>query len=95
MIVLCTKHNIYACNIQTTANYYREIPLHPDWILRDLIAIFHPEMMKDYQNNIIPPQKWGVIIRVFCYELKISPFLVVVRIDISPIFVLENSKFNE
>jgi iron complex transport system substrate-binding protein len=46
-----TQHNIYACNTQTTANYYREIPLHPDWILRDLIAIFHPEMMKDYQNK--------------------------------------------
>ncbi|GHV09972.1 hypothetical protein FACS1894162_1980 [Bacteroidia bacterium] len=43
------NHNIYACNTQTTANYYREIPLHPDWILRDLIAVFHPGLMQDYK----------------------------------------------
>ncbi|GHU67319.1 iron ABC transporter substrate-binding protein [Bacteroidia bacterium] len=41
----CKNRKIYACNTQKTAHYYHELPLHPDWILEDLIRIFHPELL--------------------------------------------------
>jgi iron complex transport system substrate-binding protein len=37
------KHVIY-CNMKQTP-YYEETPVHPDWVLQDLVAIFHPEVM--------------------------------------------------
>ncbi|MDL2224505.1 ABC transporter substrate-binding protein [Bacteroidales bacterium OttesenSCG-928-M06] len=43
------QKNIYVCNTMTTSRYYRELPLHPDRILKDLIWIFHPELIPDYQ----------------------------------------------
>ncbi|MDR0427052.1 MAG: ABC transporter substrate-binding protein [Dysgonamonadaceae bacterium] len=43
------ERKIYACNTLQTANYYRELPLHPDWILRDFISIFHPELLPNHQ----------------------------------------------
>lgn len=41
------NRNIFACN---TANvpYYEELPLHPDWLLKDLIHIFHPELLPNH-----------------------------------------------
>jgi iron complex transport system substrate-binding protein len=42
------NRNVYACNTLKTS-YYREIPLHPDWILKDMVKIFHPELFPDYQ----------------------------------------------
>ncbi|MDR0546781.1 MAG: ABC transporter substrate-binding protein [Dysgonamonadaceae bacterium] len=39
------NRKIYACNTQKTAHYYHELPLHPDWILEDLIRIFHPGLL--------------------------------------------------
>ena len=42
------RHVIY-CNMKQTP-YYEETPVHPDVVLTDLIAIFHPELMPaDYQ----------------------------------------------
>ena len=38
------KHNIFVCNTGTVP-YYEEMPLHPDRVLRDLILIFHPELL--------------------------------------------------
>jgi iron complex transport system substrate-binding protein len=43
------NRNIFACNTFKTPDYYQELPLHPDRILRDLIAVFHPELLPDYQ----------------------------------------------
>ncbi|MDH8701201.1 iron complex transport system substrate-binding protein [Dysgonomonadaceae bacterium PH5-43] len=43
--------NIYACNTLKRANYYIELPLHPDWILEDLIYIFHPELLPNYTTR--------------------------------------------
>ncbi|GHT77349.1 iron ABC transporter substrate-binding protein [Bacteroidia bacterium] len=41
------KHKVYGCNTMKNA-YYIEIPLHPDWLLKDLIFIFHPEALPEY-----------------------------------------------
>ncbi len=41
------KHVIY-CNMKKTP-YYEETPVHPDVVLEDLVAIFHPELVpSDY-----------------------------------------------
>lgn len=42
------KHVIY-CNMKQTA-YYETTPVEPDVLLKDLLAIFHPELVeKDYK----------------------------------------------
>lgn len=40
------QHNIYVCNSMTT-NYFDEIPFRPDFLLRELIIMLHPELMPD------------------------------------------------
>jgi len=45
------RHKIFVCNTLSKANYYSELPLHPDWLLADLIAIFHPELTPQYQKK--------------------------------------------
>jgi iron complex transport system substrate-binding protein len=42
------KRNIYVCNTSRVP-YYQELPLHPDRILKDMIYLFHPELLPDYQ----------------------------------------------
>ena len=42
------KRNIYFCNMGKVP-YYEELPIHPDWILKDMVRIFHPELLPDYQ----------------------------------------------
>ncbi len=39
---------IYYCNTMLN-NYYDEVTLHPDRILSDLAAIYHPELLPDYR----------------------------------------------
>lgn len=39
------RRNIFACNTQLTPQYYQQLPLHPDWVLQDLISIFHPSLL--------------------------------------------------
>ena len=41
------KRRIYGCNTQTSF-FYEEVPMHPDYLLRELVAIFHPEQMPGY-----------------------------------------------
>lgn len=42
------KHkNIYGCNTGRVT-YYEDLPIHPDYILKDFAAIFHPELFPDY-----------------------------------------------
>jgi iron complex transport system substrate-binding protein len=42
------NHNVYTCNTVTT-QYYGDIMLHPDYILADLVYIFHPELLEGHQ----------------------------------------------
>lgn len=41
------KRNIYGCNTGAVP-FYEEFPLHPDYLLADLIWVFHPELMPGY-----------------------------------------------
>ncbi len=38
------NRNVYACNTNTTP-YYEDLPIHPERILRDLVWVFHPELL--------------------------------------------------
>jgi iron complex transport system substrate-binding protein len=42
------KGNIYTCNTGVVT-YYEELPVHPDYVLKDLVWIFHLELLPDYQ----------------------------------------------
>ena len=41
---------IFGCNTSYT-NFYEETPFHPEALLRDLIIIFHPEIMKNEKTR--------------------------------------------
>lgn len=41
---------IFGCNT-SYVNFYEETPFHPEALLRDLIIIFHPEIMKDEKTR--------------------------------------------
>ena len=41
------RHVIY-CNMRQTP-YYELAPVEPDVLLSDLVAIFHPELLPDYE----------------------------------------------
>lgn len=41
------KKHIYTCNTGKVP-YYEEFPIHPDYLLKDLIRIFHPELLPEY-----------------------------------------------
>jgi iron complex transport system substrate-binding protein len=42
------NRNIYTCNMGKVP-YYEDLPIHPDYVLKDLVWIFHPELLPDYQ----------------------------------------------
>jgi iron complex transport system substrate-binding protein len=42
------RRNIYVCNTSKVP-YYQELPIHPDRLLGDMIHLFHPELLPDYQ----------------------------------------------
>jgi len=42
------KGDIYTCNTGKVP-YYEELPVHPDYVLKDLVWVFHPELFPDYQ----------------------------------------------
>ncbi|MDR0732734.1 MAG: ABC transporter substrate-binding protein [Dysgonamonadaceae bacterium] len=42
------KGNVYACNTGKTT-YYEDLPVHPDYILKDLVGVFHPEVLPGYR----------------------------------------------
>ncbi|GHV08691.1 iron ABC transporter substrate-binding protein [Bacteroidia bacterium] len=53
------KKNIYVCHTGETP-YYEELPIHPDFILKDMIGIFHPELLpagyrQRYFERLSPP----------------------------------------
>jgi iron complex transport system substrate-binding protein len=43
------KRRIYACNTGKVP-YYEELPIHPDYVLKDMVWIFHPELLPGYQS---------------------------------------------
>lgn len=42
------ERNIYGCNTGKTP-FYEESPFHPEYLLKDLIKIFHPQLLEDYK----------------------------------------------
>jgi len=42
------KRNIYLCNTGKVP-YYEDLPIHPDLILKDMVRIFHPDLLPDYR----------------------------------------------
>ena len=44
------ERNIYGCNTNRVP-FYEETPFRPDWLLKDLIKIFHPSMLKGYESK--------------------------------------------
>ena len=42
------KRNVYICNTGKVT-YYEDLPIHPDLILKDMVRIFHPELLPEYQ----------------------------------------------
>ena len=41
------NHHIFTCNTNEN-RYYEEFPMRPDYLLKDLVWIFHPELLPDY-----------------------------------------------
>lgn len=41
------NRSIYTCNTGVVP-YYEEFPLHPDYLLKDLIWVFHPDLLPGY-----------------------------------------------
>lgn len=41
------ERNIYGCNT-VHKTYFEDLPIHPDYILKDMAAIFHPELFPLY-----------------------------------------------
>lgn len=51
------NRRIYGCNTGTVP-YYEEFPIHPDYLLHDLIAILHPELLpSDTTRYFFPMQE--------------------------------------
>ncbi len=44
------KQHIFGCN-SARVPYYEESPLYPDLLLKDFVAIFHPDLLPGYQNR--------------------------------------------
>ena len=50
------NRRIYGCNVNYSL-YYEEVPLHPDYLLAELIAIFHPSLLPDHTFRYFTPLK--------------------------------------
>ena len=50
------EQHIYGCNT-SKVNFYEESPFHPERLLKDLIKIFHPELLPDYETVYYSPLK--------------------------------------
>lgn len=42
------NRRIFTCNTGVVP-YYEEVPIRPDYLLKDLVKIFHPEVLPDYR----------------------------------------------
>lgn len=50
------NQKIFGCNTGRVP-YYEEFPLHPDYLLKDLVAVFHPELLPGYTPRYYVPFK--------------------------------------
>jgi iron complex transport system substrate-binding protein len=50
------NQHIYGCNTNFST-YYEEMPVHPDRLLAELVAIFHPELAENYDFRYFLPLK--------------------------------------
>ncbi len=50
------KKNVYTCNTGKVP-YYEELPIHPEYLLKDLVWIFHPELLPEYQPRYYSKMK--------------------------------------
>ena len=50
------EKRIYGCNT-SKVNFYEESPFHPERLLKDLIKLFHPELLPDYETVYYSPLK--------------------------------------
>ncbi|MCC8133419.1 MAG: ABC transporter substrate-binding protein [Tannerellaceae bacterium] len=50
------KRNVYGCNTGKVP-YYEEFPIHPDLFLKDLIRIFHPQLLPDHELRYYKPMQ--------------------------------------
>jgi iron complex transport system substrate-binding protein len=50
------RRNIYTCNTGKTP-YYEEFPMHPDYLLADLIHVFHPALLPGHTPRYYRPMK--------------------------------------
>lgn len=48
------KRRIYGCNTAKVL-YYEETPFHPERLLKDLIAVFHPNLFPNYEMRYFTP----------------------------------------
>jgi len=49
-----SNRRIYGCNADRT-QYYEEVPMHPDYLLAELIAIFHTELLPNHTFRYFMP----------------------------------------
>lgn len=42
------KRHIFTCNTGVVS-YYEEVPIRPDYLLKDFVKIFHPHLLPDYR----------------------------------------------
>jgi len=50
------NRRIYGCNAETSL-YFEEVPMHPDYLLAELIAIFHPTLLPEHSFRYFSPLK--------------------------------------
>jgi len=47
---------VYGCNVNRKL-YYEEVPMHPDYLLAELIALFHPDLLPEHNFRYFAPLK--------------------------------------
>ena len=50
------NRRIFGCNVNLSP-YYEEVPIHPDYLLAELIAICHPNLLPDHTFRYFKPLK--------------------------------------
>ena len=48
------NRRIYGCNVNYS-HYYEEVPIHPDYLLEELTAIFHPSLLPNHTFRYFTP----------------------------------------
>lgn len=50
------NRNVFASNL-TYSDFYKDLPVHPEWILKDLAKLFHSDLYPDYQTKYFTRMK--------------------------------------